>query len=224
MNLRFILDDLRQAMRALNADLLFLQEVIGERLDAQPVVEGVATSQFEFLADEVWPHHAYGKNAIYQRGHHGNAILSKWPLLESENHDISRWWFSQRGILSCQLENGVYAICIHLGLLQSERRKQLQQLHNLITEKIPANSPLLIAGDFNDWNLSLHRKLQQFGLREALSETQGKPGKTYPARMPLFRMDRIYFRNLQLLDAKVLSGVRWQRLSDHSAVVASFRV
>ncbi len=38
-------------------------------------------SQFAFLADEIWPHFAYGKNAIYSAGHHGNAILSKHPIL-----------------------------------------------------------------------------------------------------------------------------------------------
>lgn len=222
MNLRYILNDLRHSIRDFNADLVFLQEVIGERVDAQPIINGERMSQFEFLADQVWDHHAYGKNAVYQRGHHGNAMLSKWPLLGSDNHDISHWWFSQRGVLLAQLDNGVYAVCVHFGLLKRERQKQLLQLRHLISEKIPADAPLIVAGDFNDWTLDLDRQLKTFGLREALSQRYGKPAKTFPARFPLFRMDRIYYRHLELQDAHVLKGGSWQRLSDHRPVYAHF--
>lgn len=222
MNLRFVLDELREAIRSADADLVFLQEVIGARLDAQPLHNGAPVSQFEYLADQVWHHHAYGKNAVYQRGHHGNAILSKWPLLDWDNLDVSHWWFSQRGILFGRLDNGVYAICIHFGLLERERRRQLQQLREIIRNKVPADAPLMVAGDFNDWTLVLDRQLKAMGLREALSDLLGRPAKTFPARLPLFRMDRIYYRNLRLRDAGVLSGGHWQRLSDHCALYASF--
>lgn len=224
MNLRFILEELRLAIRSANADLVFLQEVAGLRLDTHHIVDGVAISQFEYLADQVWHHHAYGKNAVYQHGHHGNAILSKWPLLTWDNHDVSHWWFSQRGILFGQLDNGVYAICIHFGLLKRERQKQLSQLRQIVREKVPAEAPLMIAGDFNDWTLELDHKMRAMGLREALSELQGKPAKTFPARMPLFRMDRIYYRNMGLQDAEVLGGNQWQKLSDHRPLLATFSI
>lgn len=222
LNMRFILDELRLAIRSIDADLVFLQEVTGERVNAQSPMEEAPVSQFEFLADEVWQHHAYGKNAVYQNGHHGNAILSNWPLVEWDNHDVSRWWFSQRGILMGRLENGVYAICVHFGLLQREREQQLRQLLDIIERKIASDAPLMIAGDFNDWNLHLDQRLKAGGLREALSELLGKPARTFPARLPLFRMDRIYYRNMELLDARVLSGDAWKRLSDHRALFASF--
>ena len=86
---------------ATDADLVFLQEVVGERLSAVTNTanlekQGNSYPQFEYLADEVWPHHAYGRNAIYQKGHHGNAILSKNPFLGWDNVNVSQWWFSQR--------------------------------------------------------------------------------------------------------------------------------
>lgn len=224
MNLRFILDDLRRAIRSADADVMFLQEVVGQRLDAQPILNGEPTSQFEFLADEVWDHHAYGKNAVYQDGHHGNAILSKWPLLDWDNLDVSHWWFSQRGILFGRLENGVHALCIHFGLLAHERKRQLARLRQILYEKVPGDAPLMIAGDFNDWTLELDEELKAMGMCEALSQQLGKPAKTFPARLPLFRMDRIYFRNLELRDARVLSGEPWQRLSDHRPLFASFEL
>lgn len=231
VNMRPILQDLRHAIRALDADLVFLQEVVGERLRK---LEGSVASrkrdtfsypQFEYLADEVWPHHAYGRNAIYQKGDHGNAILSKNPFLSVDNVNVSQWWFSQRGMLFGSLSVGIYVVCIHFGLFSSERKKQLQKLLQLLSEKVPKHLPLIVAGDFNDWTGSIHNRMtKKLGFKEAYSTVYGKPAKTYPARLPLLAMDRIYFRNLDLIDAEVLSGSPWQRLSDHRALYASFKI
>lgn len=227
-NRRPILPELRHAIRTVDADLVFLQEVVGERLGSGGGVGNADDPafiypQFEYLADEVWPHHAYGRNAIYQKGHHGNAILSKNPFHESDNIDVSQWWFSQRGILVGKLKIGIYVACVHFGLFRGERRRQLQMLLDFLTEKIPSDMPLIIAGDFNDWNGALHRELTaQYRFDEAYNSTYKRLAKTFPARLPLFAMDRIYYRNLQLIDAEVLSGEPWQRLSDHRAVSAIF--
>ena len=72
-NVRPILQELRHAIRMVDADLVFLQEVVGERLyleKGKDTIDKPASiyPQFEYLADEVWPHHAYGRNAIYQKG------------------------------------------------------------------------------------------------------------------------------------------------------------
>ena len=107
-NSRAILPQLRHSIRTVNADMMFLQEVVGEKQLADlrsKKVSGAAVEypQFEFLADEVWPHYAYGRNALYQTGHHSNAILSKYPFDEWDNTDVSHWRFSQRGILMGKL-------------------------------------------------------------------------------------------------------------------------
>ena len=227
-NRRPILPELRHAIRTVDADLVFLQEVVGERLGSGDEADksddpAFSYPQFEFLADEVWPHHAYGRNAIYQKGHHGNAILSKNPFHELDNIDISQWWFSQRGLLFGKLKIGIHVVCIHFGLFRGERRRQLKMLLKLLEQKVPQEAPLIIAGDFNDWNGALHRELTtQFRFNEAYNLIHQHLAKTFPARLPLFAMDRIYFRNLQLLDAEVLSGAPWQRLSDHRALSAIF--
>lgn len=229
VNIRPIMQELRHAIRTLDADLVFLQEVVGERINelesksANGRQKAVSLPQFEYLADEVWPHHAYGRNAIYQKGDHGNAILSKNPFLSVDNIDVSQWRFSQRGLLFGKLSVGVYVVCIHFGLFSNERKKQLQRLLQLLSEKVPNDLPLIIAGDFNDWTGVIHRKMVRgLAFKEAYSCIYGKPAKTYPARLPVFSMDRIYFRNLELLDAEVLSGAPWERLSDHRALYASF--
>ena len=80
-------------------------------------------NQFEFLADSIWDHFAYGKNAIYQHGHHGNAILSEIPFNRLHNLDVSTMRISQRGILHGQLENGTHLLVRSLRVVR-ERTSQ----------------------------------------------------------------------------------------------------
>src|SRR5690606_15038796 len=118
-------------------------------------------SQLEYLADTVWTHHAYGRNAIYQHGHHGNAILSALPFVHWNNIDASVLSFSQRGFLHGTIEGGLHLICVHLGLFERERKLQVTQLIEYIHHNIPEDEPLILAGDFNDWRCTTHRRLQQ---------------------------------------------------------------
>jgi len=222
VNRRFVLDEIREAIRQLNPDILFLQEVVGHQLRYHTQDEDHPASQFEYLAEEIWPHHVYGKNAIYSHGHHGNAMLSKQAFLHTQNIDISRWKFSRRGILMGRLENGVYVMCAHFGLLGLERRYQMRDLLNLIESQIPPDEPLIIAGDFNDWRLRLDKKFKKNHFKEAYSECQIRPARTFPAKLPLFSVDRIYYRNMDLLNAEVLKHSPWKTLSDHCALKADF--
>ncbi|MDZ4084170.1 MAG: endonuclease/exonuclease/phosphatase family protein, partial [Bdellovibrionales bacterium] len=95
---RFVLESIRENIRAVHADVVFLQEVQAEHAGNFKKINGWPKDQLEFLADEIWPHFAYGKNAVYQNGHHGNAILSKFPIQTFENIDISNNRFERRGI------------------------------------------------------------------------------------------------------------------------------
>ena len=222
-NARYLLDEIRHAIRLVNADLLFLQEVIGEHQKHQSRLSNWQNQQFEYLADDIWHHWAYGKNAIYQHGHHGNAILSKYPFSHWQNFDISRWWFSQRGVLHGRLSNGLQVFCVHLGLISTERQRQAEQLATLIEATTCPNSPLIIAGDMNDWRGKIHDYLRErLGVEEINQQLNGRPARTFPAALPLLRMDRIYYRGLELLDASTLVDKHWRGLSDHCAVYGEF--
>ena len=221
-NTRFLLDDIRHAIRTIDSDFVFLQEVMGEDLHED---DERHTNQFEFLADSIWHHHAYGHNAIYDTGHHGNAILSKYPFTEWKNTDVSIFNFSQRGVLLGKTDIGVYLACLHFGLFSAERHIQLKTLCKLIKDKVPNDAPLIIAGDFNDWTQSMDRKIKkQLQVKEAYSEIFGKTAKTFPSQLPLLAVDRIYYRNIDLIDAEVLSGNPWKKLSDHCALTAIFEM
>ena len=224
-NRRFRLDDMRNAIRSVNADICFLQEVVGHQLAYAGEVHTGTESQFEYLADQTWSHFAYGKNAIADVGHHGNAILSKVPFVEWQNHDVSRWSFSSRGLLYGRLDNGVHLVCVHLGLLVAERRYQVERLQQLLDTQCGAGEPVIVAGDFNDWRMQSDKFMcGELGFSEVMTEQQGQPARTFPAMLPLVRVDRIYFRGLQLKDASVLRGGVWRRLSDHAALIASFHL
>ena len=96
-NARLALFKQREVLRKLQADVVFLQEVQdvhalkSRRFEAWPVA-----GQVEFLADAVWPEFAYGKNSVYPAGHHGNALLSKFPIIHTNNQDISAHASEQR--------------------------------------------------------------------------------------------------------------------------------
>ncbi|PPA02679.1 hypothetical protein C4E44_18150, partial [Pseudomonas sp. MWU12-2312b] len=102
LNRRFILPELREAVRSVSADVVFLQEVHGthehhpKRYDNWP-----AMPQYEFLADSLWPQFAYGRNAVYPAGDHGNALLSKFQIVRLDNLDVSISGHENRGLLHC---------------------------------------------------------------------------------------------------------------------------
>ncbi|MBS7439184.1 endonuclease/exonuclease/phosphatase family protein [Pseudomonas syringae] len=219
-NRRFILPELREAVRTVSADIVFLQEVHGEQQShARKVKDWPTISQYEFLADSMWSDFAYGRNAVYPDGDHGNALLSKYPIIQHENLDISIHGTEQRGLLHCILEvphaGRVHAVCVHLGLRESHRRQQLKLLNELMA-RIPEGEPVIVAGDFNDWRRRADASLQGSGLHEVFVERFGTPAKSFPARWPLLCLDRIYVRNATSHRPKVLSSRPWSHLSDHA--------
>lgn len=57
--------------------------------------------------------------------------------------------------------------------------------------------------------------LSQSGLTEVFVGAHGKPARTFPARLPLLALDRIYVRNLTAHNPRVLTARPWSHLSDH---------
>ncbi|MDF2489024.1 MAG: endonuclease/exonuclease/phosphatase [Pseudomonas sp.] len=223
LNRRFILPELRDAVRATGADLVFLQEVHGSHQQhAQRHPAWPETPQYEFLADSMWPQFAYGRNAVYPHGDHGNALLSKFPIVSYNNLDVSIEGTEQRGLLHCQLEvpghDQVHAVCVHLGLREAHRQQQVRLLLELL-DSLPAKAPVIVAGDFNDWRLKADGVLGA-RLVEAFGKTCGALARTFPARLPMLRLDRIYLRNATPLSAQVLSNRPWTHLSDHAPLAA----
>lgn len=214
--------DIGAALERLSPDLVFLQEVQGHHaLRSLRHHNWPRLPQHHYLARHLEHKVAYGLNAVYDHGHHGNALLSRYALQHSYNLDISVNRFESRGLLHCELtpegwSHPVAALCVHLNLLARDRRKQVKALLHYIASEIPADMPLILAGDFNDWRGEVSATLADHaGLSEVFQTLHGECAKSFPARMPVLQLDRIYVRGLAAQSASVLHGQPWSHLSDH---------
>jgi len=224
---------LREQLRALDSDIVFLQEVQGmnsrhaARIEAWP-----SEPQQDFLAEDVWQAIAYGSNVIYDHGHHGNAILSRYPIEHSHNQDVTQLRFERRGLLHSRikipgLRKTVHCVCVHLSLFARSRRRQLDALAGYLEDIAEPDAPLIIAGDFNDWRNEADELLaRRLGLAEVFGGLTGSPenpGRSFPAKRPVLRLDRIYVRGFSVSHAEIHSGAPWSKISDHAALSAHLR-
>ncbi|MES2070961.1 MAG: endonuclease/exonuclease/phosphatase family protein [Pseudomonadota bacterium] len=241
---------IKDAIDLLDADLVFLQEVQGQH-DQHAFMHSQwpSEAQHHFLAGDS-RHSAYGMNAVYEHGHHGNALLSRYEIASVANHDVSDHAYEQRGILHTLIRTpavDIHCFVIHLGLFASSRKRQVQALIREIHNSLPADAPLIIAGDFNDWRNSLsHTLYAELGVTEVFDDgthhagiramslrvaalagfnagikPKIKTGRTFPAGLPWLRLDRMYVRGFKVEAAEVLSGAPWAKLSDHVPIVAT---
>ncbi|HEU5294779.1 MAG TPA: endonuclease/exonuclease/phosphatase family protein [Burkholderiaceae bacterium] len=233
---RFMLHELREAVRAVGSDLVFLQEVAGPGADdptprpwRRRGVDVIDGAHYEYLADQIWSNHAYGRNAVIDGLDHGNALLSRFPIIGYTNHDVSMPGDEARGLLHClMLPNGgrqlLHGVCVHLGLRESHRRRQLERLLALLAREVPPNAPLIVAGDFNDWRGRADAALQGCGLVEVFRSAHGAHARSFPARWPLLRLDRIYVRQVASAHPLPLPRRPWATLSDHAPLAAEIQL
>ncbi|NYT76002.1 endonuclease/exonuclease/phosphatase family protein [Alcaligenaceae bacterium] len=162
------LSDLRLGLYGLHPDLLFLQEVQGRNEQRISL-----NAQHESLGAALSMNAAYGCNAIRAQTDHGNALLSRFPIVHHENQDISDHRMEQRGLLHAQVDIDdvpVHCLVVHLGLFAKGRSRQVAALVERIKRLVPEGEPMLIAGDFNDWNNRLAPLfVKQLGLYEVFS-------------------------------------------------------
>ncbi len=231
-NRRFMLSAMRERIAATGADIVFLQEIHGYAEKSERKQRRASYPEqphFEYLADQAWPHYAYGCNAIYRKGDHGNAILSMHPFSRWENIDVALFPRSSRSILHGVIDIPgydvpVHMLCVHLGLLERERRIQMQALVERIEEHVPRHEPLVIAGDFNDWRKRAENHLkEELGLKELFVQLTGKHARTFPVWAPVFPVDRIYYRGLEPVACTCLDDGPWRKLSDHAALYGVLR-
>ena len=238
--------EMKEALDLLDADLIFLQEVQGKHdLHAMKHEKWPALSQHEFLAGTSHES-AYGMNAIYEHGHHGNALLSRFAITAIKNHDVSDHLYEQRGILHVVVHSAgvdIHCFVIHLGLFAASRRRQIQTLIHEITHCLPVDAPLIIAGDFNDWSQRLshtlykelgvteafdpdgHKTMQSTGFRNVgvIFKKKSNHARTFPAGLPCLCLDRVYVRGFDVKKTNILRGAPWTKLSDHLPITVDLQ-
>jgi endonuclease/exonuclease/phosphatase family metal-dependent hydrolase len=183
------------------------------------------------------PHVAVGYNVRLSEGQYGNATLSRWPIEESSNIDLTIGRRKKRGALftkiHAQPHRGGHAdgrilhvFNAHLGLSARERHQQIAKLAKTPAfEGLDVSTACIVGGDFNDWRSLLFDEFVRV-LGFHCSTTPGRRAlRTYPSLTPQGPLDRLYCRGpLRTLDARV-SRLRTARMaSDHLPVVVDFEM
>jgi endonuclease/exonuclease/phosphatase family metal-dependent hydrolase len=218
---RLEIHNLLHAVEQFDADLICLQEVRSHHHKlARRFAHWPAQGQADYLLPEGYEA-VYRTNALTRHGEHGNALLSRWPVVATGHEDVSDHRFEQRGLLHVTVDvdsEMVHVVVVHLGLLAASRERQIQRLGQFLLREVPAHHRLVVAGDFNDWGERLHHPMAALGLRTF----EGIRLATFPSRLPMLQMDRIYVRGLTPLNAQVPRGRVWSRMSDHLPLIAEF--
>ena len=218
---RLEIHNLGHAVEQLDADIVCLQEVRKlHRRQAQQFTRWPDLPQAEFLAPEGYES-VYRTNAVTRHGEHGNALLSRWPVVTHQHEDMSDHRFEQRGLLHVEVAvqgRAVHVIVVHLGLIPASRVRQVAQLRRYIEREVPHAAALVVAGDFNDWGTRSQHAMNAIGLRS--SDTVRCP--TYPSRLPVVQLDQIFARGLRPLHLHVPRGRIWGQMSDHLPLIAEF--
>jgi endonuclease/exonuclease/phosphatase family metal-dependent hydrolase len=220
---RLEIHNLALAIETLDADIVCLQEVRAiNRREAQYFTGWPDLPQAEFLAPEGYEA-AYRTNAVTRHGEHGNALLSRWPIIQHRHEDMSDHRFEQRGLLHVEVlvaSVAVHVIVVHFGLIPSSRVRQTEQLKRYIAREVPLHAPVVVAGDFNDWGTRVRNMLHV----DSLHAFEGPRTRTYPSRLPVAQLDHIYARGMHPLSLAAPRGRVWSRMSDHLPLIAEFRM
>ena len=220
---RLEIHNLGHAVEQFDADIVCLQEVRKmHRREERFFTHWPSLPQAEFLAPEGYTP-VYRTNAVTRHGEHGNAILSRWPVVAHQHEDMSDHRFEQRGLLHTEVEfhgRSVHVVVVHLGLIRASRHRQLAQLLRFVGRELPSDAPIVVAGDFNDTEQFVARALVEGGL----TSMAGQGLATFPSRLPLMQFDHIFARGMQPLSVRVPRGPIWSRMSDHLPLIAEFEM
>lgn len=209
-----VFDELKSIIHNISADIVFLQEVRDYHSNDFKIYQ---QNQLDFLSDMKY-NSFYGKNCEYKKGNHGNAILTRYHILETQNFNITVSKLEKRGVLynKLQLKNAeLYTFCTHLNLRKGDREKQIFLLEKIIEETIPnKESNILLVGDFNDFDNSIERYLKNKNYNIMSNQ------KTFPNFLPFLSPDKVFSKNLEINHSYVLKDKRLLKLSDHLPIIS----
>lgn len=211
-------------IRKLDTDVVMLQEV-----DAG-VTRSRHDKQVDVLGEELgMPHRTWYPNVdVRGGGHYGNAILSRYPIIESANIDLTLRFKKRRSVLHGvirvrhdDVDRTVHVFNMHLGLARYERRRQLDKfLASHPFAHLHHDTPIVVGGDLNDVYGGLGELLVPAGFRG----TDRRP-LTFPAWGPLRALDAIFVRgDVDFLRLARCDSELARRASDHRPLVADVRL
>ena len=194
---------------AIDADIVALQEVEGRN-------RGDRSLPMTIIRDRLGHEGISASTIEAPDGDYGQVLLSRWPLVEVVTHDLSIGCFERRRALAATAQTPageLRVIATHLGLRFGERSQQVRALCAALDDK----RPTVLMGDFNDW---VRYRSAQVLLEQEFAEFTKL--RTYPARVPLFALDRIFCRPAGMLVSAEVSKSK-PLYSDHLPLVATLQ-
>ena len=215
-------DRIAAVLRSVNADVVALQEVVGSGPHGGGNAEaiGAALGMGWVMAE-----------ARQYRGHQfGNAVLSRLPITQHLEHDLSWKTCEERRMqrVDVAAQGGtLHLYNVHLGTALLERRHQAQRLATIVCDR-HVTGPKLVLGDFNEWMRGLatsllSEKLNSVDLRDFLPRKRTQ--RTYPGLFPVLHLDHIYYAGRLEIVGIELPRTRLSLVaSDHLPIVADVRI
>jgi endonuclease/exonuclease/phosphatase family metal-dependent hydrolase len=219
---KFDLERVSAVLEEIRPDVVALQEV-GDFRGVTP-----REDHPEFLAGRLGMQLAFGPNVERNGRRYGNAVLSRLPILRYKNYDLSVPSREPRGALRADLDLGgerlLHVFSVHLGLSPRERRAQEELLLTAdILREATRPDPVVVCGDFN----YLGNRPVPALVRRALADVAHQLGvhpRTFHARFPFIRLDRIYVdSDVQSLALETHRSERSRAASDHLPLVLRLR-
>lgn len=210
-------------LRELNVDVIALQEVL-----SIPDLSREA-NQAAYLAGELEMQLAMGENCKLRGGAYGNVILSRFPIRQTQNYDISVRGRERRGCLRADLElrqgRLAHVFNVHLGTAFIERRRQARSLMTTeVIDHVKRRGPRIVLGDFNEWTRGLASRMLSSHLESADIRYHLRRSKTYPGVFPFLHLDHIYHdAELHIVSLQLHRSRAALVASDHLPLVAEFR-
>jgi endonuclease/exonuclease/phosphatase family metal-dependent hydrolase len=212
-------DRVAAVLRNVDADVIALQEVIGDgpRGDSQIEEIGAALGMGWVMAA-----------ARQLRGHRfGNAVLSHFPIVHHSTHDLSWKTCEQRCMQRVDVDvhgHLLHVYNVHLGTAILERRHQAQRLATIVSDK-HVNGPKIVLGDFNEWMRGLTTTLLSARLKSVDLQKYMKRRRHYPGLFPILHLDHIYYDGpLEIIHIEVLRTRLSLVASDHLPLIADVRI
>ena len=211
-------------LREVDADIIALQEVLCHSRVRK------RDHQAEFIAEELGMEFRLGENRRIDGGEYGNAILSRFPIADHVNYDISVKKYEPRGCLRAEIAvNGgapLQFINVHMGTSYFERR---QQVHKMLAQHVLDSPEIMgrriVAGDFNEWISGITTRLFRSNFECVDPKLHLGQTRTFPGLLPLVHLDHVYFDNTFQLQNAFLHRSRTALLaSDHLPIVAEFEI
>jgi endonuclease/exonuclease/phosphatase family metal-dependent hydrolase len=202
----------------LDADIIALQEVFS--------FCEAAEGQVEALASALGLKSAFGCTRHHRGRPYGNAILTRWPILESHDMDISWQHRERRGCIRADLKTPrgtLHVFNIHMGTSYFERRHQVRSL--LASDQLheDLSGPRVLIGDFNEWIKGLTTRMLSDKFESLNLELHIRKRRSYPGFLPLMHLDHVYFERPLHIEKVELVRTRLSKIaSDHLPLVTTF--